>query len=63
MRGRAYRRIWRTIVRRTLDEQVLVKQLGDLLNQHWQYLSRAMSSPSAGTVRGRILLHMTRSFR
>ena len=32
----------------TLDEQVLVKQLGDLLNQHWQRLSSALSSPSAG---------------
>ena len=39
----------------TLDEEVLVKRLGDLLNQHWQYISRAMSSPSAGSVR-RILL-------
>ncbi len=35
----------------TLDEQVQVKRLEDLLNQHWQYISRAMSSPSAGTVR------------
>ena len=32
-----------------LDEQVLVKQLGDLLDRHWQYLNRAMSSPPAGT--------------
>jgi len=33
----------------TLDEQVLVKQLGDLLDQHWQRLSLAMgSSPEGG---------------
>jgi signal transduction histidine kinase len=32
----------------TLDEQVLVKQLGDLLNRHWQYMSRAINSPPAG---------------
>lgn len=32
----------------TLDEEVLVKRLGDLLNQHWQYISRAVSSPLAG---------------
>ena len=30
----------------TLDENVLVKQLGDLLDRHWQYLNRAMSSPA-----------------
>ncbi len=35
----------------TLDEQVQVKRLEDLLNQHWQYISRAMNSPSAATVR------------
>jgi signal transduction histidine kinase len=35
----------------TLDEEVLVKRLGDLLNQHWQQLSLAMSSPSAGNPR------------
>ena len=40
----------------TLDEEVLVKRLEDLLDQHWQYISRAMNSPSAGTARGRILL-------
>ena len=40
----------------TLDEEILVKQLGDLLDQHWQYLSRAMSSPPAGSP-GRILLY------
>jgi signal transduction histidine kinase len=33
----------------TLDEQVLVKQLGDLLDRHWQYLNRAMSSQPSGT--------------
>jgi signal transduction histidine kinase len=32
----------------TLDEEVLVKHLGDLLNRHWQYISRAMSSPPSG---------------
>jgi signal transduction histidine kinase len=31
----------------TLDEQVLIQQLVDLLNRHWQYLNRAMSSPAA----------------
>ena len=36
----------------TLDEQVQVKRLEDLLNQHWQYISRAMSSPSSGTLHG-----------
>ena len=40
----------------TLDEQVQVKRLEDLLNQHWQYISRAMSSPS-GTVRSASFYH------
>lgn len=35
----------------TLDEQVLVKQLGDLLDQHWQRLSVAMGSSPAGRPR------------
>lgn len=35
----------------TPDERVQVKRLEDLLNQHWQYISRAMSSPSNGTRR------------
>jgi len=35
----------------TLDEQVLVKRLGNLLDQHWQRISRAMSSPAAGRPR------------
>jgi signal transduction histidine kinase len=35
----------------TLDEEVLVKRLEDLLDQHWQNLSRAMSSPPAGKPR------------
>jgi signal transduction histidine kinase len=35
----------------SLDEEILVKQLGDLLNQHWQYLSRAISSPPGGQPR------------
>jgi signal transduction histidine kinase len=35
----------------TLDEEVLVKRLGDLLDQHWQRLSRALSSPAAGRPR------------
>jgi signal transduction histidine kinase len=41
----------------TLDEQVQVKRLEDLLNQHWQYISRAMSSPSTGTVRSASFYH------
>jgi signal transduction histidine kinase len=41
----------------TLDEQVQVKRLEDLLNQHWRYISRAMSSPSAGTVRSASFYH------
>jgi signal transduction histidine kinase len=36
----------------SLDEEILVRQLGDLLNQHWQYLSRATTSPPAGSPRG-----------
>jgi signal transduction histidine kinase len=32
----------------TLDEEVLVKRLGDLLDQHWQNISRAISSPPSG---------------
>ncbi len=35
----------------TLDEQVLVKRLGDLLDQHWQRISLAMSSSSDGRPR------------
>ncbi len=35
----------------TLDEEVLVKRLGDLLDQHWQRLNRAMNSPPAGKPR------------
>lgn len=35
----------------TLDEELLVKRLGDLLNQHWQRLNRVMSSSSAGAPR------------
>ncbi|HEY4359892.1 MAG TPA: sensor histidine kinase [Bryobacteraceae bacterium] len=31
-----------------IDEEVLVKRLEDLLDRHWQNLSRAMSSPAAG---------------
>ena len=41
----------------TLEEEVQVKRLEDLLNQHWQYISRAMSSPSAGTVRSASFYH------
>jgi signal transduction histidine kinase len=33
----------------TLDEQVLVTHLGDLLDQDWQLLGRALSSTSNGT--------------
>jgi signal transduction histidine kinase len=32
----------------TLDEQILVAHLGDLLDQHWQRLSNALSSMSNG---------------
>jgi signal transduction histidine kinase len=32
----------------TLDEEVQVKLLGDLLNRHWHYMSRAINSPPAG---------------
>jgi len=35
----------------TLDENVLVKQLGDLLDRYWQHLNRAMSSPPGGQLR------------
>jgi signal transduction histidine kinase len=35
----------------TLDEEVLVKRLGELLDQHWQRLNRAMNSPPAGKPR------------
>jgi signal transduction histidine kinase len=35
----------------TLNEEAEVKRLGDLLNRHWQYISRAMSSPSNETRR------------
>ncbi len=35
----------------TLDEEVLVKRLGGLLDQHWQRLNRAMNSPPAGKPR------------
>ena len=35
----------------TLDEQVLVRRLGDLLDQHWQRISLAMSSSSDGRPR------------
>lgn len=35
----------------TLDEDVLVKQLGDLLDRYWQHLNRAMSSPPGGQLR------------
>ena len=40
----------------TLDEQVLVKRLGDLLNQHWQRLSLAMGSSLGRKAPGRVLL-------
>jgi signal transduction histidine kinase len=35
----------------SLDEEVLVKQLGGLLDEHWRHLSQAMSSPSGGRTR------------
>ncbi len=35
----------------TLDEELLVKRLGDLLDQHWQRLNRVMSSSSGGVRR------------
>ena len=35
----------------TLDEAVLVKRLGNLLDQHWQRLSQAMGSPAGGAPR------------
>ena len=41
----------------TLDEEVQVKRLEDLLNQHWQYISRAMTSPSTGAARGASFYH------
>lgn len=34
-----------------VDEEVLVKRLGVLLDRHWQRLSRALSSPAAGRPR------------
>lgn len=36
----------------TLDEEVLVKRLGNLLDQHWQRLSRTMGSSPARRPRG-----------
>jgi signal transduction histidine kinase len=32
----------------TEDEQLMVRHLEDLLNRHWQYISRVISSPPAG---------------
>jgi signal transduction histidine kinase len=34
-----------------LDEEIRVRQLGNLLDQHWQNLSHAMNSPPAGKPR------------
>jgi signal transduction histidine kinase len=39
----------------TLDENILVKQLEDLLDRHWRNLDRTMSSPAGGRVRAESL--------
>ena len=41
----------------TLDEEAQVKRLEDLLNRHWQYISRAMSSASTRTARSPSFYH------